>query len=525
MLFKDGWVASDFALTPNMASLLYNLRVEVDGLHLVEGWKEFTTRTASASATPPFNVAVVTSPNGRRYSLLFHGNAAVWAIRSPMPDERVVANVTLVSVQGMYSDAPVPPVAVMGPYVYYISSSISSSSPTYPSPLFRWQFPDESDYVGTFQRVVPNQGDPNIPCAKAIGALGFRLVLGNIKTYKWDEENGEWILDAEYPNRIMWSGLDNPAFWDTTAYFDLFDQDTIVALYPLGDTLAIYTLSDVYIMQQTGDVVAPFSITKVLDNPELLHPNAILDISAHEFRGHILLTWTGVWVFTGGETQLLSTNIRNIWKDFVKAGRYIRAYYDPVNEEIIIADHYNAQALVYQLRWRTWYKRDFDLHAFGSTGYPRGWETAEQDYSLVLKCIGVKQEIKPNEIILHFYEYGGVKRDTQPATAELITPIQEVVPPSQQAILHAGTAYWTTEAAAPGQMEYKVIVGNHWNDIAANLPNVDTHTYYAMVGKPMPLVTMYLRGRAFRWHLKFTGLEKPLKVHGHIAYFRPPVGR
>lgn len=530
ILFKDGWVASDFAISPNMASKLFNLRVEVDGLHLVEGWQNTAHIDVGSMLIKPLNVEVVSSPLGRRWAMFWtHGGsgAIIWVLGDPEAQPVLISPGTggILTPDWLLP----PPVTTVGPYVYAISSAPFYNPPIAETSLYRWEFPDvvwrraPGTPVGRFAPVYASEGDPPIPYAACLGSLGYRLIAANIFEYDWDSNENKWVRIGHYPNRIQWSGLDQPAFWDVTAYFDLFEHEEITRLLPLADALVVYTNNDVYVLQQTGDVVAPFAISKVLSNPGILHPSAVLDVSSQEFKGHILITWTGVWVFTGGETQLLSANIRNIWKKFVEAGQYIRPYYDPVNEEIIIANHKEERAVVFQLRWRTWYERDFALDGWGYVTYPL--DPANRDFSLVSRCVGAKVTPLENGNRVLFFKIDGVLRDNQPAEAELITPIQEFVPPSQQAILHAGTAYWTAEAAAPGKMTYTVEAANHWNDIAANQPTVQSHQLEAPVGASMPLVTMYLRGRAFRWKMKFTGLTKPLKLHGHVAYFRPPVGR
>jgi hypothetical protein len=498
-LFRNGWVASDYPIVDNAVSKLYNFRVEVRGLELVEGWDLKHQVAITDNSLPVTRSCSFISPEGKRFAIFFLPQDIVLVYGDTSPDGIYVANISpLIGTQGWsWSD-----VAVIGSDVY-INGEYG---------LYKWNmnFTTAPERV---QLVTPPSSDsPPIPIGKAIGTLGYRIVLGHIV-----ERDQSGQITAEYPNRIVWSGLNEPNYFDPLAYFDLYEKDEIWRILPLGDNLIIYTSHSAYALSQTGDVVAPFALTHLMENLELINPNCIANVSMHEFRGHVLVTQTGVWVMVGQESQLISANLRPIWRSFVAQSEgNLAVFTDPVNEEVLIVDLKNHKAIVFQTRFRTWYERDFNLEGWGTAGL-----TATS-----MTNVGVRRAVVENGTVLQIFKIEGVTRDDEPAEALIQTFVYEVTLPTQEAVLHGGTVYWTTEAAAGGNLIYKVIAGKHINDVIMNLPVIETREYQITIGLPVPYIEVKrMTQRAFRWEMKFTGLTKPLTVHGHVAYFRPPVSR
>jgi len=188
--------------------------------------------------------------------------------------------------------------------------------------------------------------------AGAVTTLNFRLVVGNLI-----EDN------VEVPYRLRWSNLDDPATFDPLAYLDLPNQETILSLLPLpaSNACAVWTARSVYLLVPTGDPVTPFALRLIMNNVQLIHQRSVALIDNNEFSGHVFATRQGVFVFTGNEAVLLSADIQRLWNEWVKDAVVVEVFNNFQDEEIIVADRIRKEALVYQWRYRQWYRRDWDV--------------------------------------------------------------------------------------------------------------------------------------------------------------------
>lgn len=328
---REGIVSSILPISETGMYDIYNFSVEIDGLESCHGWEIGEGITSDIYST--FHGVDTFSDNNNRFWMFVWNSMKQYAF-SPYSHrwfDITIPDATLGILE-------VPQAAPMGDKLYVVDKNTGLWS-------YSWI---EGSLLSEVNRNVK---------AQTLMYIGYRLLAGNLV-----------LWDTEVPNAIRWSNLGDPLTWDDLAYMELPDNEKIFRMLPLshGNNVgAIYTQNSIYIVSYTGNDVTPFAIQKIASSVFIHNPRAVAVVSSNEFYGHAYASPQGAFLFTGNEAILISETIRPLWREFFDKATKIEVFYNPVREEIYFADYGQKLALVYQLRFRSWYKRSWNLVGIG----------------------------------------------------------------------------------------------------------------------------------------------------------------
>jgi hypothetical protein len=117
------------------------------------------------------------------------------------------------------------------------------------------------------------------------------------------------VSGVDTPTRIYWSAFKNEASWNSADYVEVGynDGQEIMGFKVLGDKLIVYKTKSIWFMSFTGNADIPFLVFKTNSAIGCVAPYSIQEID----KGHIFLSWDGLWYFDGLNSYKLSDKINN----------------------------------------------------------------------------------------------------------------------------------------------------------------------------------------------------------------------
>jgi hypothetical protein len=351
------------------------------------------------------------------------------------------------------------------------------------------------------------------PKAETIGTLGFRLVVGNTV----NTSGG-----AVY--RIHWSGLNNPDTWDSLQTIDLPLYDTIIRFLPFAENILVVTQNRFYILSYTGNPQTPFAVSLATTLPaQIKDKRQVQSIMLHDVSMVVYAIDSGLYAFSGNESMLLSQNIDKTFRNTaVNADRLIIAY-NPIDAEIYCIPHGTSFAdhcLVYQVLFRTWYRRDRPA----ASQVFMGIENFSHDDRI---AVPIFVTYNSSNFTLQTYKlrmpYEDVqKRDNATFNGEIHIPASEIGPPGGQKTLVSILLWWTIQgvvADITGNWEINVAVSHS----LPRLTNPNTYTYQLLGSLPVSgtseEVGVHQTGRYIRARIVASGFSTRVVWHGIFVFW------
>jgi hypothetical protein len=485
LLPRGGWVDTHIPLgDPPGVTTLYNLRVSRDGLETAPGWLQIYIHAFATSLSELKGIRSVTLPSGLTLTFVFY-RTAIFMFN---PETTSLVEVTPTrSLMPEITDHAPDVVYLNGKLYTVLSDGVYELDPSATSP--------------SFERI---EGSPG---GKAIGVLGFRLVVGNIVGGTgWDE--------VSY--RIAWSGMNAPQTWDIAQTIDVPTYDPIIRFLPFGDVLLVITPHRFYTLSWTGSVVTPFAITFAAHIPSVItNPLQIQSVFLHDVKMVVYALHDGIYTFSGQESILLNANIFNAYREMVSQYGVPLLGYDPESAELWLYWLNADKAFVYQILFRSWYSRDYlsgaYLGLFNTSANPQA------------RLMFVKMA---TETQLEFWRLRSStnvdqRRGISSFTAQVITPVVEVGAVGGLKTTHGAINWWTIfgqRAEVSGNIRMYAVVSN-------SLPILTTEQDWEEVGTLALSGEQEERGfnrtgRYMRFRFDFDGLTTRIVWHGFSVFWR-----
>ena len=135
------------------------------------------------------------------------------------------------------------------------------------------------------------------------------------------------VSGDDKPTRVYWSAFKNEASWDSADYAEVGfnDGQEITGFKVLGDKLIVYKTKSIWYISFTGNADIPFLVFKTNSSIGCVAPFSIQEVD----KGHIFLSWDGLWYFDGINSYKLSDKINNTIRNDVNRDRiaYAKSVY------------------------------------------------------------------------------------------------------------------------------------------------------------------------------------------------------
>lgn len=490
MPLRDGIISSALPLSETSLYDLINFRVNIDGLESVEGWQESEGVTYDYYSSF-HGVDTIADKNDRHWVFVWN---SLWQIAFS-PYSHKWFNITIPDIA--YGITDIPQAVSFMDKLYVIDRTAGLWS-------FNWI---EGSFLTPVDKEVKGQ---------TLMKIGNRLLAGNLI-----------LWDTEVPHAIRWSELGQPNVWDSMAYMELPDDEYILRMFPLshGNNVgAIYTRSSIYIVSYTGDAVTPFALQKVASSVYIQNPRAVAVVSTNEFYGHAYACPNGAFLFTGNEAVLISENIRPLWREFYENASRIEVFYNPIEEEIIFGDYGNKIALVYQLRFRCWYKRSWTVVGAGLV--------SSKEYPYKPIFVGVKEKMNFRNFTLAYV--GGMTDSDSEFSGYIETPV--IMLGGSHIIQVTKLLLWIFSRAKIFEESGVFIVtiassNNFWSIASSDYlhkTDVQSTTIQIPVSQLMRKtflssdeINVDLTGRYFRLRVSVSGIRNPINITGYGFIWHP----
>jgi len=483
LLPRGGWVDTQIQLgDPPGLTFLHNFRVTRDGLETAPGWALVTSATLPGTQGDYLGVKSVLMPSGLAITFIFFKNA----IYMFNPQNNSVTDVTP---SGMPTLSEAPDVVYMLNKFYTVL----------PDGVY-WL--DIGDTTPVWTKI---NGSPG---GKAIGVLGFRLVVGNITGGTgWDV----------VPYRIAWSGLNAPETWDVLQTIDLPNYDTILRLLAFGDSLIVITPHRFYAVSYTGNPVTPFAVALVNHLPSsITNPLQVQSIFIHDVKMLTYALQEGIFSFSGQESILLNANIFNAYREAVNENGVPNIGYDPTNAELWFYWYGTTQkTFVYQVLFRSWYSRDmldYSHMAYYNT------LSDPQIFPLFVRV--------PDNTTIEFWKLRSSssvdqRRGVNAFAGEIITPIIELGAVGGLKTLVSTLHWWTTFGSPTqitGNFRINLVVSNSLPILTNNITWQEV-AVLPVLGE-MEEIGVSRTGRYVRAKIVADGLTTRVIWHGFSLFWR-----
>jgi len=496
---RAGWVDVEIPLGGGEGSsvtFLHNFRVCRDGLETTVGWTSPISDTVGSSTNPPGNflgVVPATRSDGVICNFYFFERRVYM---SRLGTTREFINVTPSGWSGN--------VLTRVPDITFFQNKFYMAVP-------------HATYGGVYS-LDPYAASPvwtlisGSPKAETIGTLGFRLVVGNTA----NTSGG-----AVY--RIHWSGLNNPDTWDTLQNIDLPLYDTIIRFLPFGEQILVVTQNRFYILAYTGNPQTPFTVALATTLPaQIKDKRQVQSVMLHDVSMVIYAIDSGLYAFSGNESVLLSQNIDKTFRyTMINADNVILAY-NPTDAEIYCIPFgagFDDHCLVYQVLFRTWYRRDRP-----SGGSHMSIENYSNDDRIATPIFvaydSTNYVTKTYKFRLPYDDIQ--KRDTATFNGEIHIPASEIGPPGGQKTLVSVLLWWTTQGSTAnitGNWEINVAVSHS----LPQLTNTNTYSYQLLGSLPVigssEEVGVHQTGRYIRAKIVASGLSTRVVWHGMFVFW------
>jgi len=172
------------------------------------------------------------------------------------------------------------------------------------------------------------------------------------------------VSSVNYPTRIYWSAIRDPATWDSADWIEVSkdDGEEITGMQVLSDRLVIYKTKSIYNLYFTGDADIPFILPGGGRSNSAVGCVAPQSIQKAE-NGHVFFSYDGIYFYDGMNSYRLTDKITNTLDDFnetkftnarslvyKKKSRYILSLTSSGqtnNDRLIVWDYFNNAFSVY----------------------------------------------------------------------------------------------------------------------------------------------------------------------------------
>jgi hypothetical protein len=464
--------------------MLYNLRVSRDGLETAPGWLQTHVHSFASSPGELKGIRSVSLPSGLTLTFVFY-RTGIFMLN---PDTNSLVDVTP-------TQSSMPAITDHAPDVVYLNGKLYTvlSDGVYEL--------DPSAASPSFERIAGSPG------GKAIGVLGFRLLVGNIVGGTgWDE--------VSY--RIAWSGMNAPRTWDIAQTIDVPNYDPILRFLPFGDVFLVITPHRFYTLSWTGSAVTPFAITFAAHIPSAItNPLQIQSVFLHDVKMVVYALHDGIYTFSGQESILLNANIFNAYREMVSQHGVPLIGYDPESAEVWAYWLSANRAFVYQILFRSWYSRDYP-----SGAYLGLFNTSANPQARVM-FVRMMSPTQLEFLRLRSSTDVDQRRGADPFTAQVITPVVEVGAVGGLKTTHSAINWWTIfgqRTEVSGNIRMYAVVSN-------SLPILTTEQDWEEVGILALSGEQEERGfnrtgRYMRFRFDFDGLTTRMVWHGFSVFWR-----
>lgn len=492
---KGGFIPSTLSLKEDAFYDVLNFHVTADGLALAQGYKQ-TGTLSLAEKEEVRSTTTVYDKNHTPFMLVFTNKRILQWDGTSFHDR------TPVEFTGF---AGIPQVATFEGKVYVCDTA---------TPLLVWDFLASTFTVTT-----------NTPKAAAIGVLGNRLIVGNVITGT-----------DKIPYRIQWSNPLAPLEWEEENYLELPTMDSIFALAPIKEFLAIYTTSTIYLLRYLGTLPI-FALIPTNSNVFVVSPKTIVPIVSELVLGHFVATQNGAWLYDGVNFRLVSANIMDYWQDYITtaAPSNLWCFYNPRTFEVWVRNSTYPFCLVYNLMYEAWTKIERPAHGLGY-GIPFAalkWEDITQPLNQVNfafddagirgeenQLLGIEQ--RGQNLIGFIVETGFLKPDNKPMEAFVISPFYDFGVAGQSKLVWSHhVRWWTTSPSLTARLTYSAIAKQTWTQRhTLAIPGVDIRSYAFLLRNSPDEFNLQMKGRYFRFHI-FIRSDTPFKLQGWQIFWEP----
>jgi len=127
------------------------------------------------------------------------------------------------------------------------------------------------------------------------------------------------VSGNDCPTRIYYSSFKDETSWDAADYLEVGfnDGQEITGFKVLGDKLIVYKTKSIWYIVFTGNADIPFLLFKTNSSIGCVAPFSIQEVD----KGHIFLSWDGLWYFDGINSYKLSDKINNTLRNNINRDR------------------------------------------------------------------------------------------------------------------------------------------------------------------------------------------------------------